>query len=74
MLMTASVHAVIYTVTNNNDSGPGSFRQALLDADASGGNDYINFQDVGTITKVLRSPLMPIPLVLMRWSSTAATW
>ncbi len=50
MLMTASVHAVIYTVTNNNDSGPGSFRQALLDADASGGNDYINFQDVGTIT------------------------
>jgi len=41
-----SAHANIITVTNANDSGPGSLRQAL--ADASDG-DTINFAVTGTI-------------------------
>ena len=33
----------IFTVTNTNDSGPGSLRQAILDANASAGADTITF-------------------------------
>ena len=32
-----------YTVTNTNDSGAGSLRQAILDANANGGADTIDF-------------------------------
>ncbi|MBI5848148.1 MAG: choice-of-anchor D domain-containing protein [Nitrospirae bacterium] len=39
-----------FTVTNLNDSGPGSLRQAMLDADASLGADTIRFSVSGTIT------------------------
>ncbi|MCD4814401.1 hypothetical protein K8S19_12005 [bacterium] len=44
-------HAATYTVTNTNDSGGGSFRQAVLDANANGGPDVITFTGgLGTIT------------------------
>lgn len=36
-----------FVVTNTNDSGPGSLRQAILDANASGGNATIEFA-IGT--------------------------
>src|SRR4029077_17748746 len=42
-----SVHADIITVTNTNDSGPGSLRQALVDANDG---DTIEFAVTGTIT------------------------
>jgi hypothetical protein len=32
-----------FTVTNNNDAGAGSLRQAILDANANGGLDKIDF-------------------------------
>ena len=41
-----SAHANIITVTNTNDSGPGSLRQALTDASDG---DLINFAVTGTI-------------------------
>jgi hypothetical protein len=41
-----SVHANIITVTNTNDTGPGSLRQALIDANDG---DTINFAVTGTI-------------------------
>ncbi|HJQ27065.1 MAG TPA: HYR domain-containing protein [Blastocatellia bacterium] len=46
------VSANSYTVTNLNDSGAGSFRQAILDANANAGADTIDFQPglTGTIT------------------------
>lgn len=37
----------IFTVTNNLDAGAGSFRQAIIDANASAGTDTIQFQ-IGT--------------------------
>ena len=40
------VHATTITVINTNDSGPGSLRQALADAN---GGDTINFAVTGTI-------------------------
>ena len=44
--------AADFAVTNNNDSGPGSFRQAIVNANAAGGNNTISFgvNTAGTIT------------------------
>lgn len=39
--------AATFTVSNKNDSGSGSFRQAILDANATAGTDSINFQIIG---------------------------
>ena len=40
-----------YTVTNSNDSGPGSLRQAILDAEVNPGADIIDLTGLtGTIT------------------------
>ena len=42
--------AATFTVTNTNDSGPGSLRQAVLDANANPGADEVVFSSVsGTI-------------------------
>lgn len=51
-----------FSVSNNNDSGPGSLRQALIDANATanvGGNDIIEFSGAGAgnITITLSSDL-----------------
>lgn len=50
VLLGASVYGDNFRVENNLDSGAGSLRQALADADASPGYDSILFDDVGTIT------------------------
>jgi hypothetical protein len=41
---------VSFTVTNLNDSGPGSLRQAIIDANTALGADVITFNVTGTIT------------------------
>src|SRR3954470_14444629 len=43
----SSVVAATFTVSNKNDSGSGSLRQAILDANAAAGVDTINFQIAG---------------------------
>lgn len=42
-LFPQTASAAIYLVTNTNNSGTGSLRQAILDANASPGLDTINF-------------------------------
>ncbi len=46
-LQTTEAPAAVFTVTNNSDAGAGSFRQAIIDANASAGTDTIPFQ-IGT--------------------------
>ena len=43
----ASLKAATFTVTNTNDSGPGSLRQAMLDANGTPGADTIAFNIPG---------------------------
>jgi hypothetical protein len=40
-------HAADFTVTNTNDTGPGSLRQAILDANSAGAPDVIKFDIPG---------------------------
>ena len=47
---TQIARAASFTVSNTNDSGPGSLRQAILDANATAGADVITFSISGTIT------------------------
>ena len=49
-----------FTVTNTNDSGAGSLRQAILDANASGGADVIVFSLSANSTLTLASDLPKI--------------
>src|SRR4026208_2309921 len=51
-------HAAGFTVTNLNDSGSGSVRQAILDANASPATDTITFSVSGTITLASSLPLI----------------
>ena len=45
-----TAYAASYTVTNLNDSGSGSLRQAILNANAFSSDDTITFTTSGTIT------------------------
>lgn len=45
--MASTANAATYTVTNTADSGAGSLRQAITDANANGGADTIEFNIVG---------------------------
>ena len=48
LVIGAGAHAATFTVTNTNDAGPGSLRQAILDANALAGADTIAFNIPGT--------------------------
>ncbi|MFV9503269.1 MAG: PxKF domain-containing protein [Oscillochloridaceae bacterium umkhey_bin13] len=54
------VRAATYTVTNTNDSGLGSLRQAMLDANANFGLDVITFNIPGEGVQTI-TPLTPLP-------------
>ncbi len=55
--------ANIYIVTNTNNSGTGSLRQAILDANASPGLDTINF-NIGGCSGVCRiQPTSSLPII-----------
>jgi len=50
LLSAAPLAAATYTVTNTNDSGAGSLRQAILDANGNAGADLIHFAIPGSDT------------------------
>ena len=45
----SALPAATFDVTNTSDSGPGSFRQAVLDANLAPGPDTVSFAIDGTI-------------------------
>jgi len=53
------VRADTFVIVNTNDSGPGSLRQAILDANANFGPDLIQFA-IGSGTQTIQ-PLSPLP-------------
>src|SRR5260370_22422906 len=52
---------VTFTVINTNDSGPGSLRQAILDANANAGPDTIRFS-ISSGPQAI-APLSPLPTI-----------
>ena len=51
-----------FEVSNTNDSGPGSLRQAILNANAIAGNDVITFNIPGSGVHTI-SPASPLPVI-----------
>src|SRR4051812_42811607 len=47
LLLAVTAHAATFTVTNTNDTGAGSLRQAIIDANANAGTDQISFNIAG---------------------------
>jgi len=56
------VPAAVFVVTSTADGGPGSLRQAILDANASPGADAVHFDIAGGGVKTI-APLTPLPIV-----------
>jgi hypothetical protein len=65
--MAAPAQAVDYQVTNLNDTGPGSLRNAMFDADATASVDRILFQSTlsGTLTPVTALPIVEEPVEIV---------
>jgi hypothetical protein len=77
-LLVASVSsAATYTVTTTADSGAGSLRQAILDANANPGADVIAFSIAGSgvQTITLTSPLAPLtsPVTIDGYTQSGAS-
>ncbi len=61
-LLTASLSGSVFRVTNADDSGPGSFREAILYSNQHRGFDRIYFSLPGLGVKTIR-PLTALPVV-----------
>ncbi|MEZ5652839.1 MAG: DUF4347 domain-containing protein [Burkholderiaceae bacterium] len=61
-----------YTVTNINDSGAGSFRQAILNANANAGADSVSFSIAGTGIHSI-TPLSALPVITEQIAIDATT-
>ncbi len=61
-----------FMVTSTNDSGPGSLREAMLQAQSSPGADAIHFQIPGAGSHTI-SPISPLPQILEAVSIDATT-
>ena len=61
-VLAGPAHAATFTVTNTNDSGPGSLRQAITDSNNAPGADTINFNIAGTGLKTI-SPASALPAI-----------
>lgn len=60
-LLAATGSAATFTVTNTNDTGIGSFRQALLDANTAAGLDTIVFNIPGAGVHTITTPATDFP-------------
>jgi hypothetical protein len=61
LLAASSLAAATFTVTNTNDSGAGSLRQAILDANANSGADTIAFNIPGSgVQTIALSSSLPL--------------
>ncbi|MBK7999789.1 MAG: hypothetical protein IPK15_14015 [Verrucomicrobia bacterium] len=52
-LLASGTRAADFTVINTNNAGPGSLRQAILDANASRGTDRVCFDILGELRPVI---------------------
>ncbi len=68
----AAVNAAPFTVTNLNDSGTGSLRQAIIDANVAADADTINFGIAGTITPATPLPTITNPVTINGYSAPGA--
>jgi len=70
--------ASIFTVTNTDDAGPGSFRQAILDANAAPGADGIQFNILGagahTIFVLNALPAIIESVLIDGYSQPGSAW
>src|SRR5262245_53594969 len=81
ILLTSAIGSVCfantYTVVNTNDSGAGSLRQAILDANANAGPDTIEFNIPGsgvhTISPASVLPIITGPVTINGYTQTGAT-
>ena len=69
---TQSASAAVFQVTNTNDAGAGSLRQAILDANANPGPHGIQFAIPGDALHVI-SPLSELPPILNQTIVTGLT-
>ena len=82
LLAASSLAGATFTVTNTNDSGAGSLRQAILDANANPGDDTIEFNVSGsagcsgsvcTIAPQSALPFVTSPVTIDGYTQTGAT-
>jgi hypothetical protein len=75
--LAGAVVAANFTVTNTNDAGAGSLRQAILDANANAGSDSITFAIAGsgvhTITPTTPLPAITDPVILDGYTQSEAS-
>ncbi|MFQ5640526.1 MAG: hypothetical protein ACE5IR_21300, partial [bacterium] len=75
-LSTANLEAKTFKVTNTNDSGPGSLRQAIIDANNHPGRDRIKFKIPGTAPQTIKTtsilPTITDPVDINGYSQTGA--
>ena len=62
LLLTAPVEGATLTVINTNDSGVGSLRQAIIDANTASGADLINFNIPGSGVRTINL-MSPLPSI-----------
>src|SRR5688572_29511357 len=62
ILLGSRLNAATFTVTTTTDSGAGSLRQAILDANANPGPDEIRFNISGAGVQTI-NPLTPPPII-----------
>jgi ribosomal protein L35AE/L33A len=72
-----TAEAATFTVTNTSDSGAGSLRQAILDANANAGTDQISFNIPGggvrTVSPLTQLPVISDPVIIDGYTQPGAS-